>query len=276
MGKTIVLPGTVRSESPGATLSRIESIARKIGITRVANVTGLDTIGVPVWIAVRPLAKSLSVSQGKGMTHELAKCSAIMESIETYHAEQVRPFGVEMPLTEFTNNRDLVNPLRLALHRDAEISEDFTPYWVRGEDIISGKDQWIPHDLFNLDFTRKRLAPPLFISSSNGLASGNTFTEAILHGLCETIERDQLSLWLVRSRSGTGGETSIRLDTINDLNCQYLIETCKRAGVEIFVWYVRANPECRSFSARLLMSSVPLRIHNERLGLAVILLRVLL
>lgn len=50
------------------TLTRIRPLMTFAGITRVADVTGLDTIGVPVVMVVRPNARSLSVSQGKGLS----------------------------------------------------------------------------------------------------------------------------------------------------------------------------------------------------------------
>jgi ribosomal protein S12 methylthiotransferase accessory factor len=43
-----------------------------MGVTRIANVTGLDRIGIPVAIAVRPNSRSVSVAQGKGQTVPLA------------------------------------------------------------------------------------------------------------------------------------------------------------------------------------------------------------
>jgi len=52
-----------------------------MGITRVANVTGLDHVGIPVVMACRPNARGLAVSQGKGLTLDAAKASAVMESI---------------------------------------------------------------------------------------------------------------------------------------------------------------------------------------------------
>ena len=45
--------------------------------------------GVPVVTVVRPNARSLAVSQGKGLTLAAAKVSAIMEAAELYHAETV-------------------------------------------------------------------------------------------------------------------------------------------------------------------------------------------
>ena len=48
-----------------------------MGITRLADVTGLDNIGIPVFQAIRPNARSLSVSQGKGVSLEAAQASAL-------------------------------------------------------------------------------------------------------------------------------------------------------------------------------------------------------
>ena len=56
----------------------------------------------------------------------------------------------------------------------------------------------LPTRLLQLDGrVRDTWQPPLFLVSSNGLASGNTVTEATLHALYEVIERDSL----VRART---------------------------------------------------------------------------
>ena len=62
----------------------IDARLGEMGITRVASVTGLDDIGVPVVMAWR----TLSVFQGKGLTLEAARVSGAMEAIETFHAEE--------------------------------------------------------------------------------------------------------------------------------------------------------------------------------------------
>mgnify|MGYP006149433749 FL=1 len=54
--------GAHRSRRPADTLARIAPAARALGVTRLADVTGLDRIGIPVFQAVRPLSLSLSVS----------------------------------------------------------------------------------------------------------------------------------------------------------------------------------------------------------------------
>ena len=73
--------GTHRVRTPIETCRIVEPHRKTFGITRVADVTGLDRIGVPVAMAVRPNARSLSVSQGKGVDRDAARASALMESI---------------------------------------------------------------------------------------------------------------------------------------------------------------------------------------------------
>ena len=68
--------------SPRETLSRVEPLLTRFGITRVARHTGLDDIGIPVWCAYTPNSRSIVIAQGKGMTDLDAKASAVMEALE--------------------------------------------------------------------------------------------------------------------------------------------------------------------------------------------------
>src|SRR4051812_20202893 len=77
----------VRIEDPSVTRARLRGRLGDYGITRVANVTGLDRLGVPVLMAIRPNSRSLTVSQGKGVETDAAWVSGVMEAIELAHAE---------------------------------------------------------------------------------------------------------------------------------------------------------------------------------------------
>lgn len=235
------LGGTVREIAVDETFARIEPTLPDFGITRLANITGLDTIGIPVWTVVRPLGRSLSVSQGKGVTHELAAVSGIMESIEVFHAEQRRPTPVMRDLFECNRDSSFVSPHRLPIRSDADVSEGTPIEWLRGEDLSHAAEKWIPAELFDLDFTKQR-EQRVFLSSSNGLASGNTRTEAIVHGLCEVIERDQVSFWSVE-QNALKAKTKRRVITrsIKDPVCRSLVEKCLAAGLDIFIWHITIN-----------------------------------
>src|ERR1051326_6617161 len=79
--------GTHRSASLNDTIKRVLPLAPVMGITRVANVTGLDKVGIPVVMVSRPNSRSVTVSQGKGIDLASAKASGLMEAAELYHAE---------------------------------------------------------------------------------------------------------------------------------------------------------------------------------------------
>lgn len=182
--------GTYRTTHPRDTLQRFAPLMKDAGITRLADVTGLDWIGVPVYQAVRPLSRNLSVSQGKGLTHLQAKVSAMMEAFELFHAEV---FSVPTTCCSVADMRLRISysPDALPLMEGHRVPDNVPLCWAKGSNLLTRREEWVPKDLCCLDFTlQDRLAHAPFVTTSNGLASGNTYGEAIVHGLYEVIERD--------------------------------------------------------------------------------------
>ena len=166
-----------------------------MGVTRVANVTGLDYIGVPVVMVCRPNSRSLATTQGKGMTIKAAKVSGIMEAVEAFHAE-----GITKPLklasfAELQNDHRITDVKRLPKVKDCRFAHSMRTLWIEGFDLLQQGSVWIPFELVHCDYTR-----PLpegsgcFLPTTNGLAAGNEYLEAISHGICEVIERDAISM----------------------------------------------------------------------------------
>src|SRR5450755_2140673 len=82
--------GTYRAASPEETWARVLPLLPRFGITRVADITRLDDIGVPVHLAYRPTGLTYAVSIGSGGTALQSQVSAVMESIEAWHAENLQ------------------------------------------------------------------------------------------------------------------------------------------------------------------------------------------
>src|SRR5579863_1432917 len=80
-----------RSVAFSETLRRARAAMRLVPVTRVSDLTYLDTVGVPVFSATTPLARDLTISMGKGATRDAARLSAIMEGIERVTAERAPP-----------------------------------------------------------------------------------------------------------------------------------------------------------------------------------------
>src|ERR671919_2931352 len=77
--------GTSRTIPASETLPKAFQACQRIGVTRLADITGMDRLGVPNYSAVLPGTEDyIWVYSGKGMTRRQAKASALMESIERY------------------------------------------------------------------------------------------------------------------------------------------------------------------------------------------------
>jgi YcaO-like protein with predicted kinase domain len=228
--------GTDRIVPPEATLARVRPLLPAMGITRIANVTGLDRIGVPVVMVSRPNSRSVSVSQGKGLDLAAAKASGVMEAIEAYHAETITLPLKFASFGELCYSHSMIDVGGLPFCAGSRWRDDLTMLWIEGRDLLSGTSLWLPHELVSTNYTVP--LPPgsgCFAASSNGLASGNSLAEAICHGICELIERDATTLWRLRSDAARAAR-AIDPETIDDPDCRGLLARFEQAGIAVRIW----------------------------------------
>ncbi|MBX3581126.1 MAG: YcaO-like family protein [Rhizobiaceae bacterium] len=207
-----------------------------MGITRVANITGLDRVGIPVVMVCRPNARSLAVSQGKGIDLDAATASGLMECVELYHAEYI-----ECPLklgsmAELSQTHRFAEVERLPRVSGRQFNRHVVTLWIEGRELLSGGMRWVPFESVRANFT---VPPPtgsgFFDCSSNGLGSGNTLDEAIHHGICEIVERDATALWNrlpaeLRRRSG------VNLASTPDGPCRDVLKKLECADFDVAAW----------------------------------------
>ena len=223
-----------------------------MGITRLADVTGLDYIGIPVVMACRPNSRALSVSQGKGLDLDAARVSGFMESAETFHAE-----NIDLPIA-VASRRKLARDRRVIELGLVPQTYDFNATdrtelpWIEAEDLIGGGSLWVPYDLIHTDCRdeREHESRGDFPVCSNGLASGNHRVEAILSGLYEYIERDANALWALRPRTSRAA-TRLDLASVDDPYCRILIDRLTEAKMMLQVWDMTSDVGVAAFFARL-------------------------
>lgn len=233
--------GTHRSMAPEETLARFLPLREKMGITRLANVTGLDVLGIPVYMACRPLSRSIAVSQGKGTTKAEAKVSALMEAAESYHAERITQPLILASLLELQQDRAVIGIKGLP----RSCLGDFDPrrpiLWIEGRDLVTGCALWLPFELVSTNYTLPQ--PPgsfAFAANTNGLASGNLLSEAIVHGLCELIERDAMALWRLGAEAARA-RTAVHLESIEAAAARNLLDCFAGGGVVVGLWEVTSD-----------------------------------
>lgn len=213
-----MLAEEVKYKSPEDTLRDVRSYFDDVGITRIADITGMDRIGIPVYAAIRPDSKSLAADSGKGITRAQAKCSAVMEAIERwaqdeYFIKSRAPYGTVA--------------WKFPMVKGAVLDKDFNHHkWLEARYWHTNDPVTVPY--YHVMNYEKRL--PLYEmcwqSGTNGLAAGNTRTEAILNGLYEIIERDAVTQWVAK-----GAGRMINNETIDDDEVRRMNGMCLDAGV---------------------------------------------
>ncbi len=207
-----------------------------LGISRLADITGLDRLGIPVIQAVRPLALSNTVSQGKGCDRDSAALSAILESAETFLAEKVSCFDVFSATANELGIPDRFFENHLLPDVSPEWRQTRLP-WVKASDLITDEPGWLPLELVHTAFVHPPLASDgVFLGSTTGLAAALDESDAILHGIFECIERDAIA----RAHRIHGFFQRFRIDvaTIVDAGTTNLIDDIRRRGLEVALWTI--------------------------------------
>ena len=243
--------GTHRTVSPRETLRRFGRHAAALGITRVADITGLDYLGVPVFMAVRPNARSLSVAQGKGLDADAARTSAFMEAAELDHAERLSCRVVVETHHRLRARARVVDPAQLPRLRGTAFAPQKRIAWVVGHDLATGEPVHVPRELVDADFTTApRAEAGCFLRSTNGLASGNHRLEALCAGLSEVIERDATFLFdLLPDHERIARR--LRLAGVADPDCRALIDTLTDQGMSVAVWDATSDIGVACFACRI-------------------------
>ncbi|SEH00212.1 ribosomal protein S12 methylthiotransferase accessory factor [Nonomuraea solani] len=205
-----------------------------IGVSRVADITGLDVLGFPVFLAIRPEAEELGlcVHSGKGTTPAQAWMSAAMEAVEhhwaegRHHADRIR----RLPIRSMLGRDDVLDLKSLTPYAGRKIDLDRPYGWTEVRHLGDGHVRWAPaeavfHPLHGQEFY-------LYGTETCGLAVGATEEEAILHGLCEVVEHDARALFHMARRAPMIEIGSLRAEA----PAWRYIEAMRRAGLEVAVY----------------------------------------
>ena len=253
----LVRSGTHRVRPLEETWDIVRPYAREIGVTRVSNVTWLDEFGIPVWQAIRPLGRSLSVAQGKGVTDLAAKVSAVMEAIECHHAEHIH-LDTQLASVEEISKIAGYDPMEFTVVDSTLMHPSTVLEWIPATFLSSGQTTWVPKRAVDLDMSRGDYNPPLLQLSTTGLASGNSLAEALCHAIYEAVERDATTLdWLAarqrRERVRTDGSAvvSALARRIEDRGAELQVfQLGSRVGIPVFaatVWSQSFPLQCAGF-----------------------------
>ena len=232
--KLTYFKGTHRVIAPKKTVEINEDKLKTVGITRVADITDLDRIGMPVFTAIRPTAEdgAISIYGGKGISKDHAKASAMMEGFERYSAEkQESDDTIFATPNEIGEKGEYIEPKSLNLPQKFEKADlgDTRFEWNLAHDIITGNDYYVLSNAVFHPYNHDSDVESLFKSNTNGLASGNVLEEAILHGIFEVIERDAWSIFEMTHKN----YSQINIDSIESELINEIIDKFESQGIKI-------------------------------------------
>jgi thioglycine synthase len=187
---------THRSKTPDSTLRFVENMRELVGMIDFREASDVDRIGIPVFTChrVRP-DNSKTSHTGKGVSPIQAQVSLTMESIERYSSEFRDEYESKLIKGSYnllSKKFNILDPQDMILSKDGNYNHDSDIHWAWGCDLARDEDILVPacavYHPYHLDDVF------LFDTHTNGIASGNTIEEAVVHGLAEAIERDAWSI----------------------------------------------------------------------------------
>lgn len=236
--------GTHRVKNPDETIKDYEDKLKTAGITRLTDITDLDRIGIPVFSAIRPTAQSggVSIYAGKGISKSHAKASAIMEGFERYSAEKQDKDDSNIITGKYEDINKTIDLESLILSKSIPLEQvkEFNLEWEELIEINSEEKYQIPVNLIYHPYIPNKDNIKAFVKgNTNGLASGNTIEEAILHGIYEIIERDAWSIFEISKKN----KKEINKDTIENEEIKNILTKFENENISIKLFDITADIE---------------------------------
>lgn len=162
------------------------------GITRLADVTGLDFLGIPMAAAIRPLGEPARLVAA-GPTLADAATSAALAVARLWHASCSVPDPVAHgACADFMTGYEIGD---LGLPPDCLVTRSTRLDWVEARSLADGRLTVVPRDLVCLSRTPRRLWRPAFLTATTiGLGAAATRDEAILNALFSWAAHDATAM----------------------------------------------------------------------------------
>ena len=237
---------THRAMPPEETINWVKGKLKAAGVTRVAEITHLDRVGIPVYSAIRPSAAegAVSIYAGKGATKDQAKASAMMEAFERYSAELSEETENNLISACFGEMDRCMDPKSLILPNLPFDPQKKELNWVKAVNINDNNEYLVPaNSVFHPYVTSNDTS--LFKSNTNGLASGNRVEEAIFHGMMEVIERDAWSVFETKRKKAV----EIDLESIENPIIKELLDKFKKEGIDVKLVNLTSDIEAATIAA---------------------------
>lgn len=176
---------------------------------------------------------------GKGLTLAQAKVGALGEAVERYCASQYD--DKKLQFKSFKTVESAITPLDLVLYSEEQYNSRSIPFerfseetifgWTKARSLNTGREIQVPAISVFMDYEPTNPNELILQPTSNGLAAGATYEQAVLGGLLELIERDAFMItWLCKLPMPL-----LNLAFLQDKCVRDLIRMYNSRGVQIYL-----------------------------------------
>ena len=177
---------SVREVSALRTLQTIRPWLARVGVDRILDLSLPGVPACPVYQVVRRSARSDYFNAGKGYTPLESLVSGLMEAIEVGCYERA---SVARLFERSAAGEDDLHLCAADLRLDPATCDSGGGLVVEGHSHLDGRRVWLPAHAVYRELADGRITG----ASPNGVASGNSVGEAVVHALCEMLERHGLA-----------------------------------------------------------------------------------
>lgn len=237
---------THRSIPPKRTIENVEGKLKTAGVTRIAEITHLDRLGIPVYSAIRPGAAegAVSIYAGKGATKSQAKASAMMEAFERYSAEINNGDVDKFAEGTYPEMEKAIDPETLILPPLSYESHKTQLDWVKALEVNDEEEYLVPANAIYHPYHPVN-GSVIFKSNTNGLASGNRIEEAVYHGITEVVERDAWSIFEAKKES----KNEVDCEGIENPLIKDMLDKFKKSGIDVKLLNLTADIDITTIAA---------------------------
>lgn len=169
------------------------------------------------------------------LSKEQALLKCLMEAVERFSSFSYKKGSICIDsYSKILSSKNAFDPTIFSSSK----SKSTVMGWVMGENLMEGKNCFIPAQLVYLYYKKQAGEETLlFPNITTGTAAGFDKQFAILHGIYEVVERDAvMGVYLNKI-----GAPKIDLTTVNNADIKILLSSCERYNLELNVFNITTD-----------------------------------
>ena len=247
---------SIREYTPSETLARVEKM-KIIGeegiVPKIFRADAIDRFGIPVYLSFSKKVNGEGIDldfthAGKGATEEEAKCSAIFEAIERYSAKMDGSEKFLVGKSGTIENSVILEKFVPGNNVSKEASLEKILEWTEVNIAGVNETRYVPANYIYFPYRPISEEISMILPhDTNGLAAGNSISEALVHATYEVVEKDAFCIFW----NNNTVYPNVNLNELQNNQLTEILAILKKNKVRVIVKDITTDINIPSFAAIL-------------------------